>query len=151
MGVPDDLSTERDLRVWASFAPGGIDRIWLYHEAKALNKLFEDREDACSKLEDACIQLLRHATLNWRTRQKTHKHNLKMKRKQNKDAEIGQEEAELHLPDVTLQLIDELVPVKKRPTARTGFLGIFGNKVSSFEHHKVRPELVAYFDVLTLV
>ena len=32
--VPEELADEDDLRKFASFVPGGIDRVWIYRETK---------------------------------------------------------------------------------------------------------------------
>ena len=32
--VPDDLANEEDMRLFTSFVPGGIDRIWFFRDTK---------------------------------------------------------------------------------------------------------------------
>jgi len=34
--VPDDLANEEDMRLFASFVPGGIDRVWLLRDTKVI-------------------------------------------------------------------------------------------------------------------
>ncbi|KAJ7495963.1 DUF221 family protein [Mycena galericulata] len=124
--VPDELANEHDLRLFASFVPGGIDRVWMYRDTKALNKLFQRRLAACSKLEGAEAKVLKHATDAWRIKELAHKKTLKKMR----DEERGN--STLELPTVpSRELLDELVPMDVRPTHRTGFLGLFGPKVET--------------------
>ncbi|CAK5265567.1 unnamed protein product [Mycena citricolor] len=126
--VPDELANEHDLRLFASFVPGGIDRVWMYRDTKALNELFKQRQAACSKLETAASGVLKHATDAWRLKEATHQKT----RKHKSDEEKGAMPLELELPDgPTPELLQELVPAKKLPTHRTGFLGLFGEKVDT--------------------
>jgi hypothetical protein len=32
--VPDDVATDHDMRLFASFVPGGVDRIWFFRDTK---------------------------------------------------------------------------------------------------------------------
>ncbi|KAJ7747247.1 DUF221 family protein [Mycena metata] len=122
--VPDELANEHDLRLFASFVPGGIDRVWMYRDTKLLNKLFERRQSACSKLEAAEARVLKHATDAWRVKELAHR-----KMHKNRDKESG--DAPLEPPIPSRELLDELVPVDVRPTHRIGFLGLFGRKVET--------------------
>ncbi|KAJ7045820.1 DUF221 family protein [Mycena alexandri] len=124
--VPDELANEHDLRLFASFVPGGIDRVWMYRDTKLLNKLFERRQSACSKLEAAEAKVLKHATDAWRVKELAHR---KMHKKKKRDEESGDMPLELPIP--SQELFDELVPVDVRPTHRIGFLGLFGRKVET--------------------
>ncbi|KAJ7497585.1 DUF221 family protein [Mycena latifolia] len=124
--VPDELANEHDLRLFASFVPGGIDRVWIYRDTKNLNKLFNERQSACAKLEAAEASVLKHATDAWRIKELAHRKMLKKKR----DEERG--DMGLELPAVaSRELLDELVPLTVRPKHRIGFLGLFGRKVET--------------------
>ncbi|KAL0946485.1 hypothetical protein HGRIS_012702 [Hohenbuehelia grisea] len=131
--IPDELGNEHDLRTFASFTPGGVDRVWLYRDTKILNELFEARVDACNHLESATASLLRDATLAWRAKQKQHKKEQKLLRKKNDVEKDHHKIEELDMPPPTHELLDELVPRNKRPTHRTGLLGMVGKKVDTVE------------------
>jgi hypothetical protein len=132
--VPDELANEHDLRLFASFVPGGIDRVWMYRDTKNLNTLFQRRQDACSKLEAAESKVLKHATDAWRIKELAHH---KMQKKRKRDEEQGH--APLDLPaEPSRELLDELVPENVRPTHRTGFLGLIGKKVETIPWCTVR-------------
>ncbi|KAK7039087.1 phosphate metabolism protein 7 [Paramarasmius palmivorus] len=115
--VPHELGTEKAVRVFGSFVPGGIDRVWIYRDTRTLNTLFERREEACSLLEKAITDLLKSAVQAYRKKQKKLKGDL--------------ERMSIHQGG--LELLDELVPQAKRPKHRPGFLGRFGAKVDTIE------------------
>lgn len=129
--VPSELANERDLRLFASFVPGGIDKVWIYHDTRDLNKLYKRRQKACKKLEVAQSKILRNATKSWRIKEAAHKKAQKLKGKD--EEESSAEEKTLILPPASTQLLNELVPQSKRPSHRTGFLGLFGEKVDTIE------------------
>ncbi|KAF7321922.1 hypothetical protein MKEN_00714500 [Mycena kentingensis (nom. inval.)] len=137
--VPEELANEHEIRRFASFVPGGIDRVWIYRDTKDLNKHFEERQKLCTRLEKAESKVLKHATDVWRLKEKAHKKTLKAKARSKKhhDPEEGgggevSEELELQIPEEpTRELFDELVPEKVRPRHRIGFLGLFGRKVET--------------------
>lgn len=131
--VPDELANENDLRTFASFVPGGVDKVWLFRDTKALNELFEQRQDACSKLEAAEVNLLKDATKAWHRKELVHRKTLKLKSKD----EEGAEGEELTLPPPSKEFLAELVPENSRPKHRTGFLGVIGTKVDTIEWCKV--------------
>jgi len=131
--VPEELANEHDLRTFASFVPGGIDRVWLYRDTTALNRLFEKRQDACKKLEAAEAAILKSATLAWRERENQHK---KIQRRKLKDVEHRDDE-KLIVPPASRELLDDLVARKDRPQHRNGFLGLFGEKVDTIVWCKV--------------
>lgn len=132
--VPDELANEHDLRTFASFVPGGVDRVWLYRETRSLNELFERRQEACEKLEAAESALLKDAVLAWRKKVKRHK---KAAKRRPKDEEGRPISDELTLPPITREFLDELVPPAKRPRHRAGFLGVIGRKVDTVDWCKV--------------
>ncbi|KAJ7680638.1 DUF221 family protein [Mycena polygramma] len=124
--VPDELANEHDLRLFASFVPGGIDRVWIYRDTKNLNDLFSRRQSACGKLEAAEAKVLKHATDAWRFKETARQKMQKKKR----DEERGDEALEI-LVEPSRELLDELVPLDVRPKHRIGFLGLFGKKVDT--------------------
>ncbi|EJD51988.1 DUF221-domain-containing protein [Auricularia subglabra TFB-10046 SS5] len=125
-GIPKNLLTEKNLREFTSFVPGGVNNIWIYRESKILSELFEDRQKACEKLETAVTQVLRRATKVQNTRAKT-------------ALEKG---VDVPYPAATRALLDELVPPGKRPQHRLGMLGLVGKKVDTIEWAKaVIPDL----------
>jgi hypothetical protein len=132
--VPDKLANERDLRRFASFVPGGVDRVWLYRDTRSLNELFEERQGACEELEAAETAYLREAVLSWRKKAKLHEKAMKRMRK---DEEGNRASYELEVPPITREFFDELVPPAKRPHHRTGVLGMIGHKVDSINWYKV--------------
>jgi hypothetical protein len=132
--VPEELANEQDLRLFASFVPGGIDRVWMYRDTKVLNELFRRRQSACSKLEAAEAKVLKHATDAWRIKELAHR---KMQEKKGRDEERG--DAPLELPaEPSRELLDELVPLDVRPKHRIGLLGLFGKKVETIPWCTVR-------------
>jgi len=133
--VPDELASEKALRTFASFVPGGIDRVWLYRDTKALNKDFEERQELCAQLEGAISSILKTATIAWK---KKSKHFKKMRKRNPLDAERNAAGTTLQIPPITSEFIDELVPPAHRPTHRAGILDIIGHKVDSYEWCKVR-------------
>jgi hypothetical protein len=153
--IPADLANEKDMRLFTSFVPGGVDRIWFFRDTKVrtwhecwtsqysnsytqeLNKLFAERRDACAKLEAAESKVLRHATKAWCIQQSSLK---KATKKQSKDEEkqITPYSEGMAVPaEVSQEFLDQLVPPDKRPKHRTGFLGFFGVKVDTIKHCKV--------------
>lgn len=127
--IPDELSTEHDLRTFASFVPGGVDKVWMYRSTKGLNDLFDRRQEACSKLEAAQTSILKQATLAWRAKTKLHRKSQKNKLKD----EEKPEDFDLVKPEPTMELLNDLVPAAKRPKHRTGMLGLFGPKVDTID------------------
>ncbi|KAF8586259.1 DUF221-domain-containing protein [Ramaria rubella] len=59
--IPHQICSEKELKIWASFVPGGVQNIWVYRDTKDLNKAYEQRLKACQKLETATSKLLRSA------------------------------------------------------------------------------------------
>ena len=133
--VPEELANEHDLRLFTSFVPGGIDRVWVYRDTTALNKLFERRVDACRKLEAAEATLLKSATLAWRHREKQHR---KEQSRGPDDEENRKERESLVKPPPSMEFLNDLVPSSHRPKHRTGFLGLFGPKVDTINWCKVK-------------
>ncbi|PFH52049.1 hypothetical protein AMATHDRAFT_57827 [Amanita thiersii Skay4041] len=125
--VPDDLANEHDLRTFASFVPGGVDKVWLYRDTKDLNEHFQARQEACEMLEAALATILTTATKNWRKRVKTHRKAVKSR----KDEENGL--ISFEPPPASREFLNELVSQENRPKHRTGTLGLWGSKVDTID------------------
>ncbi|RDB24859.1 Uncharacterized protein RSN1 [Hypsizygus marmoreus] len=125
--VPDELANEHDLRTFASFVPGGVDRVWILRDHAALNSLFEARQDACLKLEAAEATILHQANKAWRKRGLAFcKQQIRTPKDEEKDLD-----GRLPIPLPSSELLNDLVPPTRRPTHRTGFLGFVGTKVDT--------------------
>ncbi len=135
--VPQELSNERDIRTFATFVPGGIDKIWMYRDTGDLNRLFERRQECCKMLETAEVSILKFAALAWRKQQKQYR---KSHRRKLRDTEQSCSVAEPEPPAPTKRLLDDLVTRSMRPTHRTGFLGLFGPKVDTINWCKVSQD-----------
>jgi calcium permeable stress-gated cation channel len=153
--VPDDLADEHSLRQFASFVPGGIERIWFYRDTKELNHLFSERQDACAKLEKAASQLLRIATLEHRKREraqrKANKKGKRAVREPERDLESkgsNATEAPLVPTSASTELMQDLVPATKRPMHKLGLMGCIGEKVDTIEHCKVSFPFSVVFSFL---
>jgi len=134
--VPDELASEKALRTFASFVPGGIDRVWLYRDTKALNEDFEKRQELCEQLEGAISSILKTATVAWKKKEKQLK---KMRKRKLLDAERnGTGSHAPQIPPITPEFIDELVSRAHRPSHRAGILSLIGHKVDSYDWCKVR-------------
>ncbi|KAL1744955.1 hypothetical protein HDZ31DRAFT_37437 [Schizophyllum fasciatum] len=131
--VPNEMASEKAMQTFGSFVPGGIDRVWLYRDTRALNKLFEERQKACKKLEGAESKLLRLAVKSWRKKQSQHAKLVKKDKKADPESMTPED---LDLPPPSVDLMNELVPANKRPHHRTGLLGLIGKKVDSIEYWK---------------
>ncbi|KAJ4485800.1 DUF221 family protein [Lentinula aciculospora] len=140
--VPDTLSTESSLRQFASFVPGGVERIWLYRDTKELNKSFAAREKRCTMLEIAVSEVLRDAVKAWRKkeakRKKKKAKSIPKPRAEDVEAspntgEPASDDEELLEHEASFQLLDVLVPFTKRPKHRTGTFGVLGDKVDTIE------------------
>lgn len=131
--VPDELAHEADLRMFASFVPGGIDKVWTYRDTGTLNDLFEKRQEACEKLEVAEAALLKSTTLAWRKRGELFR---KTRSRKLTDEEHSTKEKELTIPPASRELLDELVAPNMRPKHKTGFLGLFGRRVDAIDYFK---------------
>lgn len=131
--VPEELANEHDLRTFASFVPGGVDKVWILRDSTALNLLFKERQEACAKLEAAEATLLAQASKVWRKRDKLHRKMQKVKPKDEECVNGGT----LTIPPASREFLDDLVPLTQRPSHKTGFLGLFGTKVDTIDWCKV--------------
>ncbi|KAF9467356.1 DUF221 family protein [Collybia nuda] len=127
--VPEELANEHDLRTFASFVPGGVDKVWILRDSTTLNILFKERQEACARLEAAEATILAQASKAWRKRDKLHRKMQKIKPKDEESVDGGA----LTIPPPSRELLDDLVPLTQRPRHRTGFLGLFGTKVDTID------------------
>ncbi|GJJ07100.1 hypothetical protein Clacol_001300 [Clathrus columnatus] len=97
--IPHDMCTEKTLRIWGAFIPGGIQNIWIYRDTKELNDAYFARLKACNELEDTLSKLLRQAALE----------------KSRKERIYAKEMAELRDHDVVLNFPEFSSP--RRPSA----------------------------------
>jgi hypothetical protein len=164
--LPPELDTDHALVDWASFVPGGIERTWIYRDTRDLNKLFDEREKACAKLEKVTSHLLRSANHAWSQKKADHRREVKrlqqtrnqelgaLERAQRKGrmsadvdpeqvvggpAQVGVDEHDPVAPAASWGFMQELVPVEKRPQIRPGKLGwaFIGQKHDSYQYYKV--------------
>ncbi|KAG7093058.1 hypothetical protein E1B28_009350 [Marasmius oreades] len=134
--VPEELANEHDLRQFASFVPGGVDKVWIYRDTRSLNALFEERQKVCDTLEAAEATILRKAAKAWNAKRKAHKKMVKRKKKSSdveKRLSVGDLKEDLDISQPSREFLDELVPLEKRPKHRLGFWGLFGKKVDTIE------------------
>ncbi|KAF8532738.1 DUF221-domain-containing protein [Gautieria morchelliformis] len=144
--IPHQMCSERELRIWASFVPGGVQNIWIYRDTRELNKAHERRLQACEQLEYVTSKLLRLAVKEWQRRREMHNaeelyrytqgpgSSSRRHRRVPRDIERGSPfHPQRHNHKFSL---DDLVPRAKRPRHRQGFFGIVGRKVDTFKHYK---------------
>ncbi|KAI0340297.1 DUF221-domain-containing protein [Trametopsis cervina] len=93
--VPPELCDEKELRVWASFVPGGVENIWIYRDTTDLNKDYNDRLKLCKKLEKATSQLVRTVT---KAKQKQDKADVKNRKGEEKTR--GHQRTDSEKPEV---------------------------------------------------
>lgn len=112
--VPDNYLEERTLR---KIFGNSVKHIWINHDIKETEKLVEERDKVAYKLEKAEVKLIKLAnkerlkTSNGAPADNTHPPL---------DAESG-------------SVASRWVPLKKRPTHRTGPLGLIGKKVDTID------------------
>ncbi|KZS87835.1 DUF221-domain-containing protein [Sistotremastrum niveocremeum HHB9708] len=142
-GVPDEMANEKSLKQWASFVPGGVNRVWIYRDNNGLNKLFSEREKACIRLEKASSKILRTATKTFRSSElkseKQARAAAKQARKKAKQADVEMPPIPDPLPDGHLEKpepnpdsFESFVPHSKRPKHRPG-LPLVGKKVDTID------------------
>lgn len=68
--IPHDMCTEKSLRIWGAFIPGGIQNVWIYRDTKELNIAYFARMKACKELEEAASKIIRLAVLENSRREK---------------------------------------------------------------------------------
>lgn len=112
--VPDKYLEERALR---KIFGNSVKHLWINHDIKEVEKLVEERDKVAYKLEKAEVKLIKLAN---KERLKTSKGAPAEDHHPPLDAESG-------------SVAGRWVPLKKRPTHRTGPLGLIGKKVDSID------------------
>lgn len=112
--VPDEYLDERKLR---KIFGNSVKHIWINSDIKEVEKLVEERDKVAFKLEKAEVKLIKLAN---KERVKTSK---------------GAPEEHVHPPldAESGSVASRWVPQKKRPTHRTGPLGLIGKKVDTID------------------
>jgi calcium permeable stress-gated cation channel len=149
--IPEEFGEERNLRDFASFVPGGVERVWIYRDTETLNQKFEERQKACARLEKACSKLLRNATKSWDHRQTVHTKEVKQLQKLQRKGKGEGDIEKLNLPqsafdpdplqpqEASIDFLKDLVPENQWPKHRIGKLHVIGigKKVNTIEYCKV--------------
>ncbi|CAK7199734.1 phosphate metabolism protein 7 [Sporothrix eucalyptigena] len=117
--VPEALRDER--RVRKVFGPS-VRNVWINRETKELDEHVKDRDKAAFRLEKAEVKLIKKAN---KERQKALKSGATPDVKENA-APAGEGESG--------SIAARWLPRKKRPTHRTGLLGLIGKKVDSIDY-----------------
>lgn len=99
-----------------------IKRVWISADTKELDKLVEERDKAAFRLEKAEVKLIKLAN---KERQKAIKEGASGASDQPEPASAADAESG--------SIAARWVPAKKRPTHKTGFLGLIGKKVDSID------------------
>lgn len=114
--VPDDLLDERKLR--KIFGPS-VRNIWITGNTEELDKVVEERNKVAYKLEGAEVKLIKLAN----------KERLTALKKGGAGAETAPTVADAESGSIAARWLSR----KKRPTHRTGPLGLLGKKVDSID------------------
>ncbi|KAG9099222.1 hypothetical protein FS749_001789 [Ceratobasidium sp. UAMH 11750] len=139
--MPDELCSDKELREFCGFVPGGVDKIWIYRDQPDLPKLFNDRLEACQKLEKTEVKYMRAIVKAWRTHLKEEKKKQKALEKSGGDPESKPKRAETKRSDeypltnirpVRPSLLNQSLPPTPRhsgttPTNKAGELVREGN------------------------
>ncbi|PSR81878.1 hypothetical protein BD289DRAFT_30214 [Coniella lustricola] len=112
--VPQAYLDERKLR---KVFGNSVRRIWITGDASKVEDLVEERDTAAFKLEKAEVKLIKLANKN--------------RLKANKGSHADEQEAALDAESGSIAA--RWVPAKKRPSHRTGPLGLIGKKVDSID------------------
>ena len=118
--VPEALRDER--RVRKVFGPS-VRNVWINRETKDLDDHVNDRDKAAFRLEKAEVKLIKKAN--------------KERQKALKDGGAGpdiKENAAAPAEGESGSIAARWLPRKKRPTHRTGLLGLIGKKVDSIDY-----------------
>jgi hypothetical protein len=141
VNVPKSLMDETALKELAGDHVGsaGAARVWLSRQCKDLEKVYDDRNQECARLEGAEAKLQALATKNVKKGKTPQPKSTSAKQSPSgPGANEGQGfdlSAETGGSDA---LIDKYVLPKKRPTWKQGFLGLIGRKMDL----KESPEFI---------
>jgi hypothetical protein len=114
--LPKNWSTEERVHELVAFVGGQVEMIWLPRKVKNMEKLYDERNKECTTLETAVAKVQKLAVTNVK-----------------KGKTPAADGASSERGDV----IDKFILHKKRPTHRTGFLGLLGKKVDTLEHSAI--------------
>ncbi|KAG9120367.1 hypothetical protein FRC07_004167, partial [Ceratobasidium sp. 392] len=110
--TPDELCSDEELHRFCAFVPGGIQKIWIYRDQPELPKLFDDRLEACQKLEKIEVKYMRAIVKAWRTHLKEEKKKRKAIEKAGGDLESKPKPAETGRSDESPSTNIPFVPVR---------------------------------------
>jgi hypothetical protein len=116
LSVPDDYLDEARLRT--IFSNDAVKNVWIAGETKELDELVEERDKVAMKLEKGEIKLLK--AVNKERAKVAKKSGAAPTQPSDQDAEHG-------------SIAARWITDKKRPTHRTGPLGLVGKKVDTIE------------------
>lgn len=138
--LPMELANEEELRHLFSFVPGGIARVWIYRNDPALPALFDERADACVKLERAATTLLQTA-IKARTQQETKAAKLKQQELKGKGKRLSFPlgvRASVHDENFAADLekhgAAKLLENLHRPMHRLGWMPFVGQQVDTIDY-----------------
>ncbi|EWG46290.1 hypothetical protein FVEG_06831 [Fusarium verticillioides 7600] len=115
--VPKEYLDEARIR---SLFNDSVKNVWIPGDTKDLDKIIEERDDAAMKLEKGEVKLLKLCN----------KERIKSMKKSGTEAEkVASGPSDPESGDMAARFI----PPKKRPTHRTGPLGLIGKKVDTIE------------------
>lgn len=114
--VPDAFLDERKLR---KIFGNSVLHVWITGDVKKIDELVKERDKAAFKLEKAEVKLIKLAN--------------KERNKATKGATDNHEESRSAVDAESGSIAARWVPSKKRPTHRTGPLGLVGKKVDSID------------------
>lgn len=128
-GIPKRYLTQHALRALFDELPGGVKKIWINRDLKELPEVYDRRSKACQKLEKAETTLLRTAV-----KLKIAAAKAAAKGKGSGPAPPPRDSTKPTSRDTEATVVDDdVVPREKRPQHKTGFLGLFGQKVDTIE------------------
>lgn len=114
--VPDAFLDERKVR---KVFGNSVQNVWITGDVKKLDELVKERDKIAMKLEKAEVKLIKLANKN--------------RTKAAKGAGADHEEPHPSLDAESGSIAARWVPAKKRPSHRTGPLGLIGKKVDTIE------------------
>lgn len=109
--LPKGWENEARIRELASFTHGPVEQVWIPRNVEAMEKVFDERNKECVRLEAAEAKV----------------QTLAAKNVQKKKLPLAEQVEEG-------DLISRYLLPKQRPTHRTGLLGLFGAKVSTLDY-----------------
>ncbi|KAM0208719.1 hypothetical protein ACHAQD_010309 [Fusarium lateritium] len=115
--VPKDYLDEARIRTLFN---DSVKNVWIPGETKDLDKIIEERDEAAMKLEKGEVKLLKLCNKERAKSMKKSGHEAEKTNSATTDTETG---------DIAARYI----PSKKRPSHRTGPLGLIGKKVDTIE------------------